>query len=159
MLIAFSFCYGQLNMESNFTYTMMLNTLEPKCNEQWVQMCIHQFQSNPTSHVGASLGPSLGETRPQLSTKSMKSFKIKALVVGYKLVFTKLCLKPPLHLHHHVGKLHPISMDCKRPLHNVGRSSTSSTFGKIDFQSHLQCLMAIQMMDLVIIKHVIPMFS
>jgi hypothetical protein len=50
-------------------------------------------------------------------------------------------------------------MDWKGPLHNVGQSLTSSTFGKINLQSHLQGLMAIQMVDLIMIKHVTPMFS
>jgi hypothetical protein len=31
--------------------------------------------------------------------------------LGYKLFSTKLCLRPPLHLHHHVGEFHPTSMD------------------------------------------------
>ncbi len=29
----------------------------------------------------------------------------------YKLFSAKLCLKPPSHLHHHVGELHPTNMD------------------------------------------------
>jgi hypothetical protein len=47
----------------------------------------------------------------------------------------------------------------KRALAYVGRLSISSTFGKIGFQLHLQGVMTIQMVDLVMIKHVIPMFS
>jgi hypothetical protein len=49
-----------MNINSNFVYTMMQNTLAPKCEGQWVQMCVHQLQSNTNIHVGASLGPSLG---------------------------------------------------------------------------------------------------
>jgi hypothetical protein len=37
--------------------------------------------------------------------------------------------------------------------------STSSTFDKIDLQSHLQGLMEIQTLDLIMIKHVASMFS
>jgi hypothetical protein len=82
--------------------------------------------------------------------------KLRHRWLGYELFFTKFCLKPPLH---HVGELHPTSMDWKGPLHNVGQSSTSSTSSKIDLQPHLQGLMAIQTKDLMRIKHVILIFS
>ncbi len=44
-------------------------------------------------------------------------------------------------------------------IHNVDWSSTSFTFGKIDIQSHLPGLITIQIVDLIMIKHVTPMFS
>jgi hypothetical protein len=40
-----------MNMNSNSTRMMMQNTLVPKCDMQWVQVCVHQFQSNPTIDV------------------------------------------------------------------------------------------------------------
>jgi hypothetical protein len=79
--------------------------------------------------------------------------------LGYYLFFTKLCLKPLLHLHHHVGKLHLTSMNWEGPLNIINRSSTSSISNKINFQLDVQGLMAIQMVDLVMIKHVALMFS
>ncbi len=43
MLTNFALCHGQMNMNSNSAHTMMQNTLMPKCNGWWVQMCIHQL--------------------------------------------------------------------------------------------------------------------
>jgi hypothetical protein len=84
--------------------------------------------------------------------------KLKHRLLNYKLFFVKFYW-PPSHLHHHASKLHPISMDWERPLHNVGWLLISSTSSKIDFLSHLQGLVVIQMVDLIMWKHVIPMFS
>jgi hypothetical protein len=91
--------------------------------------------------VGASLGPSLGgcQNMDLDFQQSLQNFlKLGHRWSKYKFFFTKLYLKPPSHLHHHVGKLHPTSMDRKGSLHNVNRLSTYSTFGKIDLQSHLR---------------------
>jgi hypothetical protein len=108
MLTNFALCHGQMNTNSNSTHKMMQNTFMPKCNERWVQMCIHQLQSNPTTHVGATLGPSLGGCKKMVPDfqKILQNFlKLGHRWLGYELFFTKLYLKLPLHLHHHVGKL------------------------------------------------------
>jgi hypothetical protein len=68
-------------MDSNSACMMMWNTLAPKCDKQWVQVCIHQLQSNPTTCEGTGLGLSLGgvsKNELQLSTKSIKSLKSRA---------------------------------------------------------------------------------
>jgi hypothetical protein len=78
--------------------------------------------------------------------------KLRHRRLRYWLFFTKLSLRPPSHLHHHVGELHPINVDWTGLLHNVNWLSKFSTSSKTDFPSHLQGLMTIQMVDLVMIK-------
>jgi hypothetical protein len=65
----------------------------------------------------------------------------------------------PWHVHHHGGVLQIINMDYEKFLHNVGWSSTSSINGKIDVQPHLQGSMVMKMVDFIMIRHVVPMFS
>jgi hypothetical protein len=43
----FCFWYGQMNMNSNFVCTMIRNILAPKCNRQWVQMCVTSSNQIP----------------------------------------------------------------------------------------------------------------
>jgi hypothetical protein len=65
----------------------------------------------------------------------------------------------PWHVHHHGGVLQTINMNYEKLLHNVSWSSTSSINGKIDVQSHLQGSMVMKMVDFIMIRHVVPMFS
>jgi len=81
--------------------------------------------------------------------------KLRHRWLRYWLFFAKLSFRPPSHLHHHVGELHPISVDWKGLLHNVNWLSKISTSSKTNFQSHLQGLTTIQMVDLVMIKNML----
>jgi hypothetical protein len=47
----------------------------------------------------------------------------------------------------------------KKAFHNVNELSTSSINGKIDLSLHLQGLMIMIMINLIILKHVILMFT
>ncbi len=103
-------------MNSNSAQTMIWNKFAPRCDGRWVQVCIHQFQSNQTIHMGKNEGCSLGGVGGQKKAFDFQQSQQSPFKLGHRLwrcscFFVTCDLLFFLHLHHHGSELHQRSMD------------------------------------------------